>query len=59
MKVALFAALTHLFFFMGLFMPSPEIAGSAYGHRLKLGSTPVSEILPRHSVMRVFLKSKT
>lgn len=21
------------FFFMGLFMPSPEIAGSAYGHR--------------------------
>ena len=35
MKVALFAALTHLFFFffMGLFMPSPEIAGSAYGHR--------------------------
>lgn len=39
-------------------MPSPEIAGSAYGHRSQLGSTPVSEILLRPLVMRVSLKTE-
>lgn len=58
MKVALLAALTHLFCLMELFVPSPEIAGSAYGHRLQLGSTPVSEILLRPLVMRVSLKTE-